>query len=62
MILITNTERLTDPEIVGVVCDCCKAKVRGDIELQEVIHLHLHAGYQSVWGDGKVVECDLCDG
>lgn len=62
MTLIINAEQHTDPEIVGVVCDRCKSEVRGDVELQEVIHLRLRAGYGSIWGDGNVVECDLCDG
>lgn len=61
MTLIINTERPSDPTVAGVVCDRCKSEVRGEIELQEVIHLRLHAGYGSEWGDGNVVECDLCD-
>lgn len=47
--------------IVGVVCDCCNAELRDDIDIHEVVHLRLHAGYGSAWGDGNTVDVDLCD-
>lgn len=49
------------PRIVGVVCDCCHAEVGDEIDLQEVVHLRLHAGCGSVCGFGNTFELDLCD-
>lgn len=61
MALILNTESPQDPTIIGAVCDRCKAQVRDDIALGEVLHVRMHAGCGSEWGDGNVVEADLCD-
>lgn len=61
MTLIINNECPGDPTIAGVVCDRCKGEVRDSIELGEVLHILLHAGFGSEWGDGNIVECDLCD-
>lgn len=61
MTLIINHKCPGDPMIAGVVCDRCKAEVRDAIELREVVHARLHAGYGSAWGDGNLVEVDLCD-
>lgn len=61
MTLIINHKGPGDPMIAGVVCDRCKAEVRDAIELREVVHVRLHAGYGSAWGDGNLVEVDLCD-
>lgn len=61
MTLIINNECPGDPTIAGVVCDRCKGEVRDSIELGEVLHIRLHAGLGSEWGDGNIVECDLCD-
>ncbi|MCZ8158449.1 MAG: hypothetical protein O9256_00900 [Rhizobiaceae bacterium] len=61
MTLLINTERPGDPTIEGVSCDRCKSEVRDSIELGEVLHIRLHAGCGSEWGDGNIVECDLCD-
>lgn len=61
MTLIINNECPGDPMIARVVCDRCKAEVRDSIELGEVLHVRLHAGFGSGWGDGNIVECDLCD-
>lgn len=61
MTLIINSEHPGDSTIVGAVCDRCKGEIRDAIELGEVLHIRLHAGFGSEWGDGNIVECDLCD-
>lgn len=61
MSLILGQSGPDAPRIVGVVCDCCHAELRDDIDIHEVVHLRLHAGYGSAWGDGNTVELDLCD-
>lgn len=61
MCLILDQSGPDAPRIVGVVCDCCHAELRDDIDIHEVVHLRLHAGYGSAWGDGNTVDVDLCD-
>lgn len=57
---IIHTESL-HPELLGVICDRCHAQLFDSVELGEVLHIRLRAGYGSEWGDGNVVELDLCD-
>jgi hypothetical protein len=57
---IIHTESL-NPELLGVICDRCHAQLLDPVELGEVLHIRLHAGYGSEWGDGNIVELDLCD-
>ena len=61
MTIIINNKCSGDLTIAGVVCDRCKSEVRDSIELGEVLHIRLHAGFGSQWGDGNVVQCGLCD-
>jgi hypothetical protein len=50
-----------DPELRGVVCDRCQITLLESVDLGEVLHVRLHAGYGSAWGDGNLVELELCD-
>lgn len=61
MSLILDQSGPDAPRVVGVVCDCCYAELRDAIDIHEVVHLRLHAGYGSAWGDGNTVDVDLCD-
>lgn len=44
------------------ICDKCGKRVaKNDLgEWEEFFHWHNKCGYDSVWGDGNVVEVDLC--
>lgn len=46
----------------SIVCDCCKTEVHSDdmFQFQERLSLNFSAGYGSVFNDGDVMECDLC--
>lgn len=47
--------------VVGFKCDRCGKEVRDDdSEHQEAVHINFVGGYDSVFGDGMKVECDLC--
>lgn len=50
-------------EIVSsIVCDVC-GKVYNDHDWEEMQEFHsisFRAGYGSVFGDGNLVECDIC--
>ncbi len=48
-----------EPE--AVVCDVCKREFAPDaLETQEFHHVQFTGGYESVFGDGTRVECDIC--
>lgn len=46
-----------------ITCDCCKKEFelkKDDMEIQEMHHIGFTGGFDSVFGDGNFVECDLC--
>jgi hypothetical protein len=48
---------------VKKICDKCKKKFdkKDDVfEYQEFHHIRIRGGYNSVWNDGDIIECDLC--
>jgi len=48
-------------EVESVVCDRCgKEYGPNDLETEEFHHIRFTGGYESVFGDGVRVECDLC--
>ncbi len=49
-------------EVIACVCDCCKKRIESDdlYEFHEMHHIHIKSGYGSIFGDGKTVQCDLC--
>ena len=61
---IVNTEK---QELVSIICDRCHKEytVVDDnkdcrLELQEFHIIHFTGGYSSVFGDGTIVHCDIC--
>lgn len=45
----------------AVVCDVCKREFApDDLEAEEFHHVQFTGGYESVFGDGTRVECDIC--
>jgi hypothetical protein len=67
MIKYREEERIEKVKIAeSITCDDC-GKTYGlgtdnnDIfETQEFHHIHFTGGYGSVFGDGDMIECDLC--
>jgi hypothetical protein len=56
---ITKTE--TRYDVDTVFCDVCKKDISTDIiDEQEAVHILFQGGYGSVFGDGTVVELDIC--
>ena len=48
-------------------CDVCHniyTPLKGDptqeMEMEEFLHIHFVGGYQSIFGDGNQVDCDIC--
>jgi len=46
----------------SITCDICKKTYDMDdiFEIQEFVHIRLSCGYGSVFGDGDLVELDMC--
>lgn len=46
-----------------IICDICGKKynvLEDDFEAQEFHHINFIGGYDSVFGDGNQVTCDIC--
>jgi hypothetical protein len=63
----TSEITVTTEKVDSITCDKCKKTyktnandMRTDIELNEMLHMHFHTGYGSVFGDESVVEGDFC--
>lgn len=58
------TEEVVQKEVThSVTCDVCGKTYSLDddvFEVQEFTHIRLSGGYGSVFGDGDMVELDLC--
>jgi len=50
--------------VVSKICDRCgrvaKDTVEDIIEWQEFISIYIEGGYGSIFGDGNISTCDLC--
>ena len=60
---VNKTETKTTKIIESVTCDRCKTvySYEGDpFEYQEIFFIHFEGGYGSVFGDGNLVVCEIC--
>lgn len=46
--------------LVSCTCDRCKKEYDDIMEIQEFLHYINDAGYSSVFGDGNMLDLDLC--
>ncbi len=61
--IIYEERQSTVKSLISVQCDKCKKKFKRDddvLEIQEFHHIGFTGGYASVFGDGDIIECDLC--
>ena len=66
--LITKTIKQDVDQTVAKQCDRCKKEyamstmddLQAVFECQEFHHIRFTGGYDSVFGDEAIVECDLC--
>ena len=50
-------------DIEKIICDCCKKEFyaeKDEMEIQEMQHIRFVGGFNSIFGDGNIIECDLC--
>ena len=59
---IYNQVSVTTTALTSIMCDVCKKvyDIEEWSETQEFTHISLNCGYNSVFGDGITVECDIC--
>jgi len=61
MIKFKEKEIITkERKIISCQCDRCKVDYIDDFEIQEFHFIRFTGGYDSVFGDGDKVECDIC--
>lgn len=53
---------ITRPELESIVCDICNTETpASDIgNIQEFHRVRFTGGYDSIFGDGARIECDIC--
>lgn len=55
-----RTEK-TDRQILDkIVCDRCKKEIIDEFEQDEIHNIDFVGGYNSIFGDGNRVRCDIC--
>jgi hypothetical protein len=57
-----HTKQKMQDVVSGFTCDCCQKLISVDdgVGHQEALHINFVGGYESVFGDGTQVQCDLC--
>jgi hypothetical protein len=53
-------KRKTIDVLESITCDVCKETFTDDLDVQEMIMIDNIAGYGSVFGDGNMVQLDMC--
>jgi len=53
-------ETITQKIPVKYFCDKCKKEITNFMEIQEMYFIKFQGGYDSVFGDGVEVECEIC--
>jgi hypothetical protein len=48
--------------LISITCDCCKKEYLSEdfFEIEEFINISKYTGYGSIFGDGSIVELDIC--
>jgi len=46
--------------IASIVCDVCKKEFNDLFEMQEFISINKNCGYESIFGDGSIIDIDIC--
>lgn len=47
-------------QLEAYICDCCKTKITDLMQMQEMMNWGIIGGYDSIFGDGRKIEIDLC--
>lgn len=55
-----KTEIVEEAVPIKYICDKCKKEFDDSMDWQEFHHIRISAGYNSPFGDGNFVMCDLC--
>ena len=54
--------KITQDYLCSITCDCCKTEYFNTemFEIEEFLCLEKMAGYVSIFGDGNLIQLDLC--
>lgn len=55
-----NKIERTDYEIESITCDKCGFKMTDNLDTQEAVCFKIRGGFNAAFGDGIVLEYDLC--
>jgi hypothetical protein len=61
----TETIEVENQVPESISCDVCKTKyyygdLQDDMQIQEFHHIRFIGGYDSIFGDGVPIQCDIC--
>ena len=56
----THSTTVQIDEVIAVTCDVCKRRYEEPTEIQGFIHVKKTGSDGSIFGDGTLIECDLC--
>jgi hypothetical protein len=61
MVVIKKVKEVVEQNTVDkVICEVCKTEYTDEAEIQEMQMIRFTAGYGSVFGDGSLCACDIC--
>lgn len=56
-------EKVVHQRLESLICDECGREVTNEgniMEFQEFLNIRFTGGYNSIFGDGDIFECELC--
>tara|TARA_R110002050_G_scaffold17413_15_gene51796 strand:+ start:823 stop:1278 length:456 start_codon:yes stop_codon:yes gene_type:complete len=56
----TEIRSIETHETIAITCDVCKTRYDDPVEMQAFIQILKTGGYGNIFGDGALMECDLC--
>lgn len=56
----SETETIEIDRLKAVTCDICQTTYSDGLEMQEFHHILTTGSYGSIFGDGTLIECDIC--
>ena len=62
MVEYDKSEIVVQGKVISITCDVCKKTSPIELweESQEFSYIRLHGGFGSIFGDGNVVNLDIC--
>jgi hypothetical protein len=57
--------KIKNKKLESIICDVCEKEylendIEDGLEIQEFLNISIQGGYSSVFGDGNILEADIC--